>query len=68
MHYAHIIRGEKVMNNQLNQNIFEEKKLEEDFYLAFKVVFFDEKNNEIDPPEYKKLNIFNAEIETNNKN
>ncbi|MDC3170113.1 hypothetical protein OA871_03610 [Paracoccaceae bacterium] len=56
------------MNNQLNQNIFEEKKIEEDFYLAFKVVFFDEKNNEIDPPKYKKLNILNAEIETNNKN
>ena len=68
MHYAHKTRGEKVMNNQLNQNIFEEKKLEEDFYLAFKVVFFDEKNNEIDPPKYKKFNIFNAEIETNNKN
>ena len=60
--------GEKPMHKELNQNIFEEKKLEEDFYLAFKVVFFDEKNNEIDPPEYKKLNIFNAEIETNNKN
>ena len=56
------------MNNKLNQNIFEEKKFEEDFYLAFKVVFFDEKNNEIDPPKYKKLNIFNPEIETNNKN
>ena len=56
------------MHNQLNQNIFEEKKFEEDFYLAFKVVFFDEKNNEIDPPKYKKLNIFSTEIETDNKN
>ena len=62
------VRGEKVMHNELNQNIFEEKKFEEDFYLAFKVVFFDEKNNEIDPPKYKQLNIFHAEIETNNKN
>ena len=61
-------RGEKVMNNKLNQNIFEEKKFEEDFYLAFKVVFFDEKNNEIAPPKYKKLNIFNPEVENNNKN
>lgn len=61
-------RGEKVMNNKLNQNIFEEKKFEEDFYLAFKVVFFDEKNNEIGPPKYKKLNIFNPEVENNNKN
>ena len=61
------IRGEKVMYNQLNQNIFEEKKIEEDFYLAFKVVFFDEKNNEIDPPKYKKLNVFTSEIEVDNK-
>ena len=61
-------RGEKLMHNQLNQNIFDEKKFEEDFCLAFKVVFFDEKNNEIDPPKYKKLNISNAEIETNYKN
>ena len=55
------------MHNNLNQNIFEEKKFEEDFHLAFKVVFFDEKNNEIDPPSYKKLNIFSAEIETEKK-
>ena len=56
------------MHNQLNQNIFDEKKFEEDFCLAFKVVFFDEKNNEIDPPKYKKLNICSDEIETDNKN
>ena len=62
------VKGEKVMHNNLNQNIFEEKKFEEDFYLAFKVVFFDEKNNEIDPPKYKKLNISSTEIETDYKN
>ena len=55
------------MHNQLNQNIFEERKFEEDYYLAFKVVFFDEKNNEIDPPKYKKLNVFTSEIEVDNK-
>jgi len=60
-------RGEKVMHDQLNQNVFEEKKLEESFSLAFKLVFFDEKNNEIDPPKYKQLSIFGAEIETDNK-
>ena len=60
-------RGEKVMHDQLNQNIFEEK-LEESFSVAFKLVFFDEKNNEIDPPSYKKLNISSAEIETDKKN
>ena len=62
------VRGEKVMHDQLNQNIFEEKKLEESFFLAFKLVFFDEKNNKIEPPSYKKLNISSAEIETDKKN
>ncbi len=61
-------RGEKIMNDQLNQNIFEERKSEGSFSLAFKLVFFDEKNNEIDPPRYKKLDIFSAEIDTDNKN
>ena len=56
------------MHDQLNQNIFEEKKLEESFSLAFKLVFFDEKNNEIDPPSYRKLNISSAEIKTDKKN
>ena len=28
MHHARKTRGEKVMQNQLNQNIFEEKKIE----------------------------------------
>ena len=55
------------MHDQLNQNIFEEKKLEESFSLAFKLVFFDEKNNEIEPPSYKKLNISSGEIETDKK-
>ena len=56
------------MHDQLNKNTFEEKKLEESFSLAFKLVFFDERNNEIDPPSYKHLNIFSAEIETDKKN
>tara|TARA_B100000963_G_scaffold141440_1_gene123161 strand:+ start:354 stop:524 length:171 start_codon:yes stop_codon:yes gene_type:complete len=56
------------MHDHLNQNVFEEKKLEESFSLAFELVFFDEKNNEIHPPKYKKLNISSAEIETHNKN
>ena len=67
MHHAHQYQRRKGMHNQLNQSIFEEKKIEENFFLAFKVVFFDEKNNQIDPPEYRKLNIFSAEIETDNK-
>ena len=61
-------KGEIVMHDQLNQSTFEDNKLEESFSLAFKLVFFDEKNNEIDPPKYKKLSIPSDEIETYNKN
>ena len=36
----------------------EDRKLEEDFGLAFKLVFFDENDNELDPPQYKELSTF----------
>ena len=39
----------------------EDRKLEEDFGLAFKLVFFDENDNELDPPQYKELSTFGIE-------
>ena len=39
----------------------EDRKLEEDFGLAFKLVFFDENDNELDPPQYKELSTFSIE-------
>ena len=35
--------------------------LEEDFNLAFKLVFFDENDEEIEPAQYKALSTFSVE-------
>ena len=35
--------------------------LEEDFKLAFKLVFFDENDEELEPAQYKALSTFSVE-------
>ena len=35
--------------------------LEEDFNLAFKLVFFDENDREVEPAQYKALSTFGVE-------
>lgn len=35
--------------------------LEKNYDLAFKLVFFDENDTEIDPPQYKALSTFSVE-------
>ncbi len=35
--------------------------LEENFELAFKLVFFDENDNEVEPVQYKALSTFSVE-------
>ncbi len=35
--------------------------LEENFELAFKLVFFDENDNEVEPAQYKALSTFSVE-------
>ena len=35
--------------------------LEEDFNLAFKLVFFDENDREVEPAQYKALSTFSVE-------
>ena len=35
--------------------------LEEDFNLAFKLVFFDENDKEVEPAQYKALSTFSVE-------
>ena len=35
--------------------------LEEDFNLAFKLVFFDENDREVEPAQYKELSTFGVE-------
>ena len=39
----------------------EPKNLEEDFDLAFKLVFFDENDREIEPAQFKPLGTFSVE-------
>ena len=38
--------------------------LEENFELAFKLVFFDENDNEIEPAQYKEISTFSVERDT----
>ena len=38
--------------------------LDEDFNLAFKLVFFDENDEELEPAEYKALSTFSVERDT----
>ena len=39
----------------------EPKNLKEDFALAFKLVFFDENDREVEPAQYKPLSTFSVE-------
>ena len=41
----------------------EPKNLEEDFDLAFKLVFFDENDTEVEPAQYKPLSTFSVQKE-----
>ena len=38
--------------------------LDNDFNLAFKLVFFDENDEEVEPAQYKALSTFSVERET----
>ena len=49
------------MINQSTERQIEPTILEEDFNLAFKLVFFDENDNEVEPAQYKPLGSFSAE-------
>ena len=52
-----------MLHENLDKNV-DQNKIEEDFSLAFKLVFFDENNEEIEPPEFREIrNLFSeAEI------
>ena len=49
------------MINSSPEIIKEPKNLEEDFNLAFKLVFFDENDRELEPAQYKPLSTFSVE-------
>ena len=52
---------EKYMINRSTDRQPDPVILEEDFNLAFKLVFFDENDNEVEPAQYKPLGSFSVE-------
>ena len=61
MLYADFSIKEKKMINYATEKNIEEKKLEDEFGLAFKLVFYDENDKELEPPQYKILSTFGVE-------
>ena len=49
------------MTNQSIERQIDPKNLEEAFELAFKLVFFDENDKEVEPAQYKALSTFSVE-------
>ena len=49
------------MINQSTERQPDPMILEEDFNLAFKLVFFDENDEELEPAQYKPLSTFSVE-------
>ena len=57
---------EEYMINRSLETQREPKNLEEDFDLAFKLVFFDENDREVEPAQYKPLSTFSVEKDLSN--
>ena len=58
---------EKYMINRSTERQPDPTILEEDFKLAFKLVFFDENDKEVEPAQYKPLSIFSVERDVSRK-
>ena len=62
---AHIMqflhKKEKEMASKILEKVSDKVILENDFNLAFKLVFFDENNEELEPAQYKALSTFSIE-------
>ena len=52
------------MASKTLEKVSDEKILNDDFNLAFKLVFFDENDEEVEPAQYKALSTFSVERET----
>ena len=51
------------MANKTSEKVADKKILDDDFNLAFKLVFFDENDEEVEPAQYKALSTFSVERE-----
>ena len=49
------------MANNSSEHVLNPKILDDDFNLAFKLVFFDENDKEVEPAQYKALSTFSIE-------
>ena len=49
------------MNIKTLEKVSDKMTLDDDFNLAFKLVFFDENNEEVEPAQYKALSTFSIE-------
>ena len=58
---------EKYMVNRSPEIQREPKNLEEDFDLAFKLVFFDENDREVEPAQFMPLSTFSIEKDISSK-
>ena len=54
---------EKDMASKTPEKVLDKIILDNDFNLAFKLVFFDENDEEIEPAQYKALSTFSVERE-----
>ena len=54
---------EKYMSSKTPEKFSDNIILDDDFNLAFKLVFFDENDQEVEPAQYKALGTFSIERE-----
>ena len=55
------------MANKKLEKVSDKIILDHDFNLAFKLVFFDENDEEVEPAQYKALSTFSIERDTSIK-
>ena len=58
-----LYQKEKDMANKIPEKVSDKIILDNDFNLAFKLVFFDENDQEVEPAQYKALSTFSVERE-----
>ena len=58
-----LFEKEKNMASKTLEKVSDKIILDDDFNLAFKLVFFDENDEEVEPAQYKALSTFSVERE-----
>ena len=58
-----LFEKEKNMASKTLEKVSDKIILDDDFNLAFKLVFFDENDEEVQPAQYKALSTFSVERE-----